>query len=442
MAPVSFLAVSAALGLALTLTTLYTPSYAVIVDGENLGVVADQGTVASVVDVVQQQGSALLGYDYTVDNDISYEFALTLRTDLTDETVFENYFFQQLEETGNDLRKYQVLLNGTVLGVLEDEQAIGGLLDELKSVYVNENTVSSGFVEDISIRYVYQADGLLSIGDLRDMLTENTAGETTYTVVKGDTFNAIAYGNDMSVSDLKKLNPDVNINMLSIGQVLNIKEIIPRLSVETTEHVTYSEAIPCPVETVEDSSMYVGDSKILVQGTEGLAEVTADVYYINGREVSRSILSSVTLQEPTTTTRAVGTKEKPKTASKGYYIWPCRGTISSYFGYRNIRVGSKYHSGIDIAAKYGTSIKAADGGRVTFAGSKGGYGYLVIITHDNGTQTYYAHCSSLLVSAGQSVYQGQVIAKVGSTGTSSGNHCHFEIRINGTAVNPLNYLSR
>ena len=77
---------------------------------------------------------------------------------------------------------------------------------------------------------------------------------------------------------------------------------------------------------------------------------------------------------------------------------------------------------------------------MTFAGYKGSYGKLVIITHDNGTRTYYGHNSSLLVSSGQKVYKGQQIAKAGSTGRSTGTHCHFEIRVNGKAVNPLNYL--
>ena len=89
---------------------------------------------------------------------------------------------------------------------------------------------------------------------------------------------------------------------------------------------------------------------------------------------------------------------------------------------------------------YGTAIKAADGGTVTFAGRQGGYGNLVIITHDNGSQTYYAHNSSLVVSVGDKVYKGQTVAKAGSTGNSTGNHCHFEIRIGGKTVNPLNYL--
>lgn len=87
------------------------------------------------------------------------------------------------------------------------------------------------------------------------------------------------------------------------------------------------------------------------------------------------------------------------------------------------------------------AIKAADGGTVTFAGYKGSYGYLVITPTTTATQTYYGHNSSLLVSAGQKVYKGQQIAKAGSTGRSTGTHCHFEVRVNGTSVNPLSYLS-
>ena len=97
----------------------------------------------------------------------------------------------------------------------------------------------------------------------------NTTGDTTYTVVKGDTFNAIAYANDMSVSDLKALNPGIDINRLMIGDVLNVKEQIPLLSVTTVDDVTYTEPIACPVEEVKDSSMYVGDSKILTPGYRG-----------------------------------------------------------------------------------------------------------------------------------------------------------------------------
>ncbi len=117
-------------------------------------------------------------------------------------------------------------------------------------------------------------------------------------------------------------------------------------------------------------------------------------------------------------------------------IKPISGTISSRYGSR----WGATHTGLDIATSAGTPIKAAAGGTVTYAGWKGSYGNLVVVSHGNGVQTYYAHCSSILVSAGQSVSQGQTIAKVGSTGNSTGPHLHLEIRKNGTSLNPQNYL--
>ena len=121
-------------------------------------------------------------------------------------------------------------------------------------------------------------------------------------------------------------------------------------------------------------------------------------------------------------------------------INPVSGIITSRFG-SNDSVRSHSHSGIDIAAPYGTPIKASASGTVTYSGNANdGYGLYVIISHGNGVQTVYAHCSQLLVSAGQTVSQGEVIAKVGSTGNSTGNHLHLEVRKNGVTYNPQNYV--
>lgn len=118
---------------------------------------------------------------------------------------------------------------------------------------------------------------------------------------------------------------------------------------------------------------------------------------------------------------------------------PVSGIISSRFGVRS-SIRSSAHTGLDIATSTGTPITAAASGTVTFSGWKGSYGYLLVITHSNGVQTYYGHCSKLYASAGQSVSQGQTIAAVGSTGNSTGPHLHFEIRVNGVSYNPQNYL--
>ena len=120
-------------------------------------------------------------------------------------------------------------------------------------------------------------------------------------------------------------------------------------------------------------------------------------------------------------------------------IKPISGIITSRFGARSsIRVSN--HTGLDIGASIGTPIKAAATGTVTFAGYKGSYGYMVVISHSNEVETYYGHCSKLYVTAGQKVNQGDVIAAVGNTGNSTGPHLHLEIRVNGVAYNPQNYL--
>jgi murein DD-endopeptidase MepM/ murein hydrolase activator NlpD len=115
---------------------------------------------------------------------------------------------------------------------------------------------------------------------------------------------------------------------------------------------------------------------------------------------------------------------------------PASGSITSKFGER----WGRDHNGIDIAASTGTNIYAYQSGKVTFSGWKNGYGNVVIISHGSGLQTYYGHCSKLLVKTGQSVEKGQHIAEVGSTGRSTGPHLHFEVRKNGTPVNPAPYL--
>ena len=126
----------------------------------------------------------------------------------------------------------------------------------------------------------------------------------------------------------------------------------------------------------------------------------------------------------------------------GRFIWPCRGEITSYFGWRTHPIfgTTKYHSGMDIAVDYGTPILAADSGTVIYSGWLGGYGYAVMIDHGSGLVTLYAHNQSLNVYEGQYVTKGSCIAYAGSTGYSTGPHCHFEVRLHGEVTEPLNYL--
>ena len=257
-----------------------------------------------------------------------------------------------------------------------------------------------------------------------------------------DAPESIAEKFNVSLDALKKTNPGYDWSILHVGDVLTISNAVPYLTVVNVERQDYLQDVPYDVEYQDNDAMYQGEYNVLSKGTFGKADISANVSYVNGEEVKREVVSSVTLTQPVTELQERGTKERPSWFPTGSFGGPGNGTITSRFGYRNtgIRGASTYHEGIDIANGYGTPIYASDGGTVIHSGWQGGYGYLVIIDHGNGYQTYYGHNSSLLVSVGDHVYKGQQIAKMGSTGVSSGNHCDFRIKLNGTFLNPLNYL--
>lgn len=221
----------------------------------------------------------------------------------------------------------------------------------------------------------------------------------------------------------------------------------PYLGVQIRCTEVYDEPIPFANETVKDATKYIGYSAVRVPGVEGVTRVTADVIYVNGEEQYREEISREVIREPVTQVTAEGSYRvnagaQPGVAT-GTFLWPlpsCR-TVYSPFGYRS----GKLHAGIDISGNgvYGKDILAADGGRVSQVNASGwgsGYGLYVIIDHGNGYATVYAHCSEILVSEGDRVTQGQLIARVGNSGNSFGAHLHFEIRVNGTSVDPTDYV--
>jgi murein DD-endopeptidase MepM/ murein hydrolase activator NlpD len=438
MIPIFFLvaALCIATGVA---TTAYTFGYDVTVNGKDLGVVSDPSCVNSAVQAVESRASQILGYDYAVSADIQTHRVLAEKSKVSNTiSGLDTYLLSQI---GDVMKRYVLTVDGTVVGALDDSTQFDALLKQIASPYINSNTTSYNFTQNVAVNYDYVSTNVLQDYDkIAALLTSNKVEAATYVAQQGDTYYDIAYENDMALSDLMALNPNADISVLHPGDVLNIKASVPYLTITTTENVTYTESVACPVEKQDDSSLYVGDSKVITEGTEGQAQVSATVSYVNGIESSRTVLSYNVVSQPTTKVIAVGTAERPTWAASGSFRWPVRGDITSDFGYRSIFGGVSFHSGVDIATSYGTSIAAADGGTVVWSGYKGSYGNLVIIDHGNGYQTYYGHCSKLLVSVGDKVYKGQSVGLVGTTGRSTGPHCHFEVRYNDVAVNPLKYL--
>mgnify|MGYP002510999217 CR=1 FL=1 len=417
----------------------YTRAYALNVDGQEIGVVSSEDDLKAIVSNVESRASDILGESYNYDAEkISVTPVFVTPDELSDTAVVEETLF---EDVGALVQAYGLRVDGNELGYAATEQELQDLLKEAAAPYLTEDTIGYDFVEDVEVYPVeLPSNTQYDLEKIRATLSEFRVEQSTYVVKKGDTFNAIAYSLDMWPIELSVLNPDVMVDKLWVDQELIIQEAVPFLSVQNTTDETYEETVPSPVEYIETADLYVGDTKIKEQGEDGLQRVNAHVTYVNGVEVDREILTTETLKEPTTTYAYTGTTPRPVTASNGYFIWPVRGTITSNFGGRNLWGRYDFHLGLDIACRTGTSIKAADGGTVIKSGWNGSYGKLVAIRHDNGYVTYYAHNSELLVSVGQKVYQGQIIARAGATGNASGPHCHFEVRINNTSVNPRNYL--
>lgn len=250
---------------------------------------------------------------------------------------------------------------------------------------------------------------------------------TKYTVRGGDSLWSIANKFDLDLDTIIGSNKISNINYLKLGTVLRIPNqdgIFVKVSKNDTiskladKHGSYKKSIYVANSLSEEAVLKIGN-EIFLPGAK-VAAVTASAKRASSRSVSKTTVSS----------------------SSRKFRWPVMGQISSRFGWRRSPFGRRrvFHSGLDIRAPRGRVIVAAGGGRVVHSGWMGGYGKTIVISHPGGMSTLYGHCSSLAVRKGSTVKTGQMIARVGSTGRSTGNHLHFEVRKNGTPQNPLKYL--
>ena len=439
--PAVFLGLGCTLAVVIALCSVYTVGTTVTYDGEVIGAVESQSTAEAARSRLERITTRTLGESFTIDDSlIQYSSSLLKRQDVVDGETFEE---DLSEEIGLVTPAYCLYVDGERIGATPYEGALEELMEQMKAAVTTEDTVSCSFAEDVEIKQEYvSTDEIMNLGYLAETLYSTKTAEVTYEVKKGDTWSEIAEDHGLTSKELLALNPGYDINKLQIGEVLTLSASVPYLTMTVVQRERYVDEVMYDIEYTDTSNLYKGDYKITSAGQYGAADVVATVTYVNGEETERTVLSSVTLRQPVTEQRLRGTKERPTWHPTGTFRWPVSGRITSYFGGRKSPggIGSTNHKGIDIAAPRGTPVYAADGGTVTYAGWMGGYGYLVQIDHGNGYVTYYGHNSSLTVSVGQHVYKGQQIARVGSTGNSTGNHCHFEVRYNGVAKNPLNYL--
>lgn len=433
--------------------------YHVYVNDEFLGTVTNRDHVERLVqEKIERVKTAHQDKDLTY---ITDELSIIPEQIFRDISLDEQKVLAEIEdEIDIFVESVALKINGKPVLYLESVEKAEELLRQLKYKYISEEELAAlekvkkdeplevgetrlldiKFSENItlSLEKVKPAD-VLTVQDAVTLLETGTLEQETYTIQEGDVLGTIANRHGLTLKELLELNPGVTEDtILQIGDELNVTVQKPYIDIILEKEAKVSEAIPFETKVIEDDSMYKGESKIDQEGANGEKIVTYRIVERNGQQVHKEVKEEQVVKEPVTKIIRKGTKVIPSRGS-GELIWPTiGGYISSYQGYR----WGSYHKGIDIARPSNRTIRAADNGVVVFAGWDGGYGNKVVINHNNGMKTVYAHLASISVSVGQTVPKGTKIGVMGSTGNSTGIHLHFEVYKNGKLQNPLDYLNR
>ena len=281
---------------------------------------------------------------------------------------------------------------------------------------------------------------IVDLSNISAELTKEVAAARTYIIKPGDTPYDVANTYDVPLETLMRNNEEV-VNRFLPGDSLLIQSAVPLLEKKVIQTVTEENTLNFKTEQVLNSNYEKGYTKIKTNGQTGLEEVVYEVTYVDGFETERTVIARNTVKEPVNAVLEVGTLMPAQYLNNvsggnvGGFIWPVDGGYIScpIWGYYN-------HTGTAIATKTGTAVRASAAGTDDYSGWQRGYGYTVIINHGNGIRTLYAHNSALHVAYGQYVQQGQLIASVGSTGNSTGPHCHFEFIMNGAYKDARQYI--
>jgi len=410
--------------------------YEVILDGETIGLVTEQDIVYNAIDGVKEDVAKFTG-DETYEKSPVFILRMVSGKELASEDEIKEHLLSHLNYM---VDCYGIYVDGEpVLGVTS-EDAAGWILERHKKASLDSKDYQGaevGFVEEVEIKGGHLCISLLKTPEeaLSILKGEENLKDKEYIVKAEDTLWEIAKSYNLSVERLLALNEGIG-EKIKEGDKIRIEESVPLISVRTVRNSEYLEEVPFEVEKIKDSDLYENTTVVTREGAKGETKILAKITEVNGVETAREVLKSEITKEPVKQIEKIGTKKRPPTTGSGTFVKPSYGSLSSRYGKR----WDRKHNGIDIAGEYNSSIKASDGGKVTYAGWMDGYGNYVVIDHENGYETAYGHCASLLVTVGQRVAKGDIIAKMGNTGRSTGTHLHFEVKKNGVFVNPLEYV--
>lgn len=436
--------------------------YRVLVQGEEIGKLSDEKQLKELYELKQKEYQE----KYPDSTMVLHTEGITIEQEEGYKPEINSE--ETLDKLDDLLKAYavgvQLMVNGEAVGIVKDQQTANAVLESVKEHYIHQaegsetssninfkrtaassskttKAAASDNVESVEIREEVtiapiktDPNKMLDVEEAVKKLTEGKEAPLIYTVQEGDTISGIAERYGITQKEILNNNPNVKELTLKIGDTLKLKVSQPEVTVVTVEQVTEQVVTEPEVIVKKNDQLAAGKTKVVREGQTGLKEMQYRVTKENGVVVQEEWLGQTVLKASIPEVVYTGTKVIGK--GTGTFSWPVSGaTITSSYGSR----WGRAHKGIDLISSNRT-IKAADAGTVTFAGVKSGYGNVVIINHRNGFETYYGHLKTISVSTGQKLAVGDKVGIMGNTGRSTGTHLHFEVRKNGTAVNPMKYL--
>ena len=419
--------------------TVYEYAY----NGKVLGYVREQEEVTDVLRIagekLTQNSGRTMDISFEANQNVTFNMVDSSNKSLDDADAAVNKLVYMTDIESEAFGIYDGENLVAIVKSYEDaEQLLEDTKAELSRPDQGMELVSAEFANKLDIRELnVLLTSIQSENLARKQMTQGGDMEIYHIVEEGETLESIC--RDYSVdatSVFDETNSKIAEEILQGDKVCVHKTVEP-LEVNMVEKGRMKETIEFKTVKRDSNEYYKGDTFVEQEGRDGIQIFEGTITKKGGKIVDRQEYNIETIRKVQDKIILVGTAERPKTAATGTFAMPVKNyTLSSPFGFR----WGRLHAGLDMAGPTGTPIYASDGGTVVRAGPYSGYGYCVEIDHENGKWTRYAHCSRILVSVGEKVYQGQNIALVGNTGNSYGSHLHFEIHVNGSAVDPAPLL--
>lgn len=424
------------IGLLIILFTMPISAYDVNVDGVSIGSIADQKLADALVQEIVDEMNASQSYEMQLKSSVSVKAVKVSRNEIMTEEALSDVLSDKLRFVTPG---YNVVVDGEVLFTLGSQDDAETFLSQVKRQYITDGIQAKAisFVETVTIETTETTpDQIETYEQAWNRFVAGKQELLTYTVEEGDTTWALVQALNVELDELARVNPGVDLARLQIGQKIYLNRPEAFINVQSVVAETVEETIQSDITYEKTDRLFVGEKELKSEGANGKKRVEIESTYVNGILEKEDVISEKIIEEPVDTVLLTGTKWR-EVVAVGEFVNPVNGVFTSRFGQR----WGRMHSGIDIGAPKGTPIKAAADGIVVHVGNINGYGMTVKVDHGNGVQTLYGHASGYNVELGQVVSKNDVIAYVGKTGHTTGYCLHFEVRVNGTPVDPIEYVN-